>query len=209
MNMRHSRVVVVICGLLPLSACFVGASRTRYSAPSIDDSTVPVRHVRGVPVESMFLLKDIALYVYPGNEENGGDVLLFPVPWHTSVPHSNARPFVVGVGLRPNQSGFVVNPAEVHLSLKSTANFSPTRILGPAECGAGLASPAWRSIPVEPITLRQGVCTSFTVEFEATTPDPREGFSIDVAGVTRDGVAYALPTVRFQQKRRLDPFGAP
>jgi hypothetical protein len=157
----------------------------------------------------MFLLTDVAFYVYPANEEDSGDLLLFPVPWHMNVSHSKARPFIVGVGLRPNRSGFVVNPADVHLSLNSTDKFSPARILGPAECGARLASPTWRSFPVEPINLRQGVCTRFAVEFDAATPDPRESFSISVAGVTRDGAAYAMPTVRFRQKRRLDPFGAP
>jgi hypothetical protein len=209
MTAQFFRLLVVACGLVPLSACFVGVSRTRYSSASIDDPAVPARHVRGVPVDRMFLLKDMALYVYPNNEEDAGDTLLFPIPVHTSVPHSKARPFIVGVGLRPNRPGFVVNPAEVRLTLGASASVIPTRIRSAAECSATKPGVTWGTSPMGPFLLPQGVCTSFAVEFEVTTPDPREEFSIEIGGVTRDGIAYALPTVHFQQKRRLDPFGAP
>jgi hypothetical protein len=194
---------------LTLSGCFAGVSRMRYSAPYIDDPKVAAEHVSGDSLHSMFSFNDIALFVYPANVKNGGDVLLLPIPWSMTVPEHPAPAFDVYIGIRPVRDGFALDPAAINLSRSGAERMTPSRILGIFDCGIEQSHLVWRSLPIDPIVLRRGIGTCFGIEFQIPAPDPGEKFSIQVAGLSMDGMPYALPEVRFKEARRLDPFGAP
>jgi hypothetical protein len=208
-NTRNVRIIIMALAVMALPACFFGVSRVRYSAPSIDDATATARHVSGVPVDRMFLLKDIAFFVYPRNLKNSGDTMLFPVPGSYKVPQSTAPAFFVGIGLRPNKAGFAIDPAQIQFIGSSMEMVKPTRIIGPGVCNSSSHTSAWKQLPVEPILLPPGVCTSFGIEFPISEPDPSVNFSVQVAGLTEGGVLHIIPTVHFHEQRRLDPFGTP
>jgi hypothetical protein len=196
-------------GALTHSGCFAGVSRMRYSAPYIDDPKVAAEHVSGDSLHSMFSFNDIALFTYPANVKNVGDVLVFPAPWSMTVAEHPAPDFEIYIGIRPVRDGFVLDPAAINLNRSGAERMTPTRILGIFDCGIERSHLVWRLLPVDPIVLKQGIGTCFGIAFQIPAPDPSEKFSIQVNGLSLDGMPYALPEVRFKEARRLDPFGAP
>jgi hypothetical protein len=204
-----SRLVVFLASApVLLSGCFIGVAHMRYSAPTIDDASVKARHVSGVPVDKMFLLEDVAYFVYPENEQDDEDMMIVPFPWVFKNSGSAGPTFQVGIGLKPNRDGFVIDPAQIRLLRGGDDIVAPTRIIGIGKCGTS-SGRGWMPLPVPPVILPQGVCTGFNVEFAVAALDPRESYSIEVAGVTLDGVVREIPVVHFQERKRVDPMGAP
>jgi hypothetical protein len=208
MDCRSCLRAFVALAAIMVSGCFIGVEHTRYSAPTIDDASVKAKHVSGVPVDKMFLLKDVAYFVYPQNEQDDEDVMIVPFPWVFKNSGTAGPTFLVGIGLKPNREGFVIDPAQIRLIRGGDDIVAPTRIIGIGKCGTS-SGRGWMPLPVPPVVLPQGICTGFNVEFAIAAPDPRESFSIEVAGVTVEGVVREIPVVHFQERKRLDPVGAP
>jgi hypothetical protein len=207
MSPRFVRAFVVIGTEAMLCGCFVGVSRVRYSVPYMDDPAVAVHHDHGDSGSSTFSLDDLKLSVYSDNVMNGGDVLLFPIPWSLKTAPRSSKTFKVYLVIRPERDGLVLNPADITLSHSPLEGMKPNRIYYLSECGK--SNPEWSGLPIEPIILRRGVCMRFAIEFDIPPPNPAEKFSLQIAGLSLDGAPHGLPEVRFKEARRHDPFGAP
>ena len=203
------RLMALAISIAILNGCVVGGRKVRYSNPTMDDPAIPAHHVKWTPVDRMFILNAVAVYVYPANEINEADVIVFPYPSSTSVPHNVARPFTVGVGFKPSQPGFSIDISQIRLLGFGPEGITAARIIGPTECSADHHSADWRSAPVTCIPLPEGICTSFSLSFELDTPDPSAAFAVELGGATLDGVPYAIPAIQFHDKHRVDPIGAP
>jgi hypothetical protein len=208
MTTRRICVFILVWAAFMLGGCFVGVSRVRYSVPYLDDPKVATQHVHGDPSRSTLSFADLRLSVYSANAMNGGDVLLFPVPWSMKVSQGSST-YKVFIGIRADKDGFVLDAADIYLIRGTEEKLKPTRIFHISECGKNQPTVEWSWLPIEPIVLRRDVCINFAIEFNIHPQDPTERFSILFAGLSLDGAPHGLPEVRFKEARRLDPFGAP
>jgi hypothetical protein len=175
----------------------------------MDDPTVTFKHLRGTRVDKSFFLKDLALYVYPNNETNKGNLMLFPLPAPIKGGVGSYPGFIVGIGVRPNRSGFVLRASDIRYVPADGDPVAPMRLFGPADCAGEGARGTWHVPPIDPLTLGQNTCTHIAVEFAISPPDPSTRFSVQVGTLRLDDVPYSIPTIQFTPARRLDPFGAP
>jgi hypothetical protein len=114
-----------------------------------------------------------------------------------TVTEHPAPAFDVYIGIRPVRDGFVLDPAAINLSRSGAERMTPSRILGIFDCGIEQSHLVWRSLPIDPIVLRQGIGTCFGIEFQIPAPDPAEKFSIQVTGLSMDGMprTRAAPSI--------------
>jgi hypothetical protein len=180
----------------------MGVSRERYSAAYVNDRTAEVHS--DLYNDSVFKLNDIEFSVRPNNSRYAV-VTILPFPWAFGESKETSTKFHVVVKFHPNRAGFVLRPEKILLSFSPTEVLAPSQITGPHWPGSDIATYKPRAPTLEAAELITGVSYSVEYDFPIPPPDPKRGFSIEIAGLELDGTPYKIPTVTFNQKRTLDP----
>jgi hypothetical protein len=197
--------IVVILAQLSIGCC--GFSGIRYSKPTLEgDAGIPVKSEKYVG--DMFVTPDVAFHVYPLNGKDSG-LAICPIPFPYGESKTESTRFLIGVSLKPTKPGMSFIPQDVLFWRVAADPHRPISVIGPFECASSEPRPLQRSLPVEPILLKENTATCFWLDVSVTPPDPAEIFFIQIKGLSLDGRQYSLPIIRFQEDKRRSTFALP